>query len=295
MQRSDDQPESGRAALSYLPPPSDLAAFFGPVYYFVADRPDVSDHTRADFAQIRFMLAGEGEYVFADGRRVPTARVCLLGPTMAATHFEVAGPLRVFGVSILPAGWAALSLDPANELANDACDLAARFGPECLAVLDELHAAIDGAGDLEAAAAVLWGFLAGIIRQPNAAKRALLDATDAWLANETSPRIEALQQATGLSARHLARLCNRYYGAPPKFLARKYRALRCASLLAQGDEHCAEYALDAFYDQSHFIREFKHFIGITPGEMRTHASIVLRLSLDRWAVDGAFAELSRIS
>ena len=50
-------------------------------------------------------------------------------------------------------------------------------------------------------------------------------------------------------------------------LARKYRAVRAASALARGE--CLEEAQlgDAFYDQSHLIREIKRFAGATPGQL----------------------------
>jgi methylphosphotriester-DNA--protein-cysteine methyltransferase len=42
--------------------------------------------------------------------------------------------------------------------------------------------------------------------------------------------------ATGLSRRQIERLCKQTYGAPPKFLVRKYRALRTANAIANGNE-----------------------------------------------------------
>ena len=88
-------------ALSYFVPPADLAGYFGAMYLFTADQPRVADHTRADFAQLRFMLAGEGAYHFSDGRAVTTPECCLLGPTSMATHFDVVGPMQVVGVTVL--------------------------------------------------------------------------------------------------------------------------------------------------------------------------------------------------
>lgn len=286
--------EEGRVSLTYLAPPPPLADLFGPLYYFVADQRHVSDHTRAELAQIRFMLSGEGDYIFP-GHRATTPAICLLGPTSAATRFEVEGPLHVLGVAILPLGWAALGFGDASEVTDDVRDLTAVTDWGWRELFAELPAMIDGDGGLEAAAARLWAFLASVIRAPSAAETAFVAATDAWLTDETSPRVEVLQKATGLSARQVARLCNRYYGAPPKYVARKYRALRCASILAHEQRDWTELVHDTFYDQSHFIREFKHFVGITPNQLRTNASLVLRLTMARREIDGGIAKLSRVS
>lgn len=294
MQIGEQEREQGRVSLTYLAPPANLADLFGPMYYFVADQRQVSDHTRAELAQIRFMLSGHGDYIFS-GNRATTPAVCLLGPTSAATRFEAEGPLHVLGVAVLPLGWAALSLGDASAAADDVRDLSDMTDLGWNDLLAELRGSIDGEGGLEAVAARLWAFLAGAIRAPTAAESAFVAATDAWLTDETSPRVGVLQKATGLSARQVARLCNRYYGAPPKYVARKYRALRCASILAHENRDWTELVHDTFYDQSHFIREFKHFVGITPNQLRTNASLVLRLTMTRREIDGRIAELSRLS
>ncbi|MET0360426.1 MAG: AraC family transcriptional regulator [Sphingobium sp.] len=285
-------PLTNRVSLSYLAPPDDLADLFGPMYLFVADKQSVSDHTRADFAQIRFMLAGTGDYHFHDGTRATTPACCMIGPTTAATRFEVAGPMRVIGVSVLPLGWAALGAGDAGAVADTIFDLAARFGPDWA----DLQAQLCLIDDPEDAAALLWPFLQARIRQPGAADRSFVAAIDSWLADERSPRVDALKDTTGLSSRQVARLCNRFYGSPPKYLARKYRALRCALILARDNIEWADMCDDgAFYDQSHFIREFKHFIGLTPSQLRDNASLVIRLTMGRRDVEGNIANLSRIS
>jgi methylphosphotriester-DNA--protein-cysteine methyltransferase len=104
-----------------------------------------------------------------------------------------------------------------------------------------------------------------------------------------------LIEATGLSARQVARLTNRLYGAPPKLLARKYRALRVASLIATTEEDWRDTIGDAFYDQSHFIRELKHFVGATPHQIKNKLSIVPRLTMSRRRLEGRFSYISRIS
>lgn len=278
-------------ALSYFVPPADLVDHFGALYLFTADQPRVADHTRADFAQIRFMLAGAGSYHFGDGRIVETPETCLLGPTSMATRFNVVGPLQVIGVTVLPLGWAALRVGEADAVADDAIDLCARLGAHWAQMLD-LFRSLD---DPRAASDHFWTFIRAQLRPVSPAERRFVDETDRWLANERSPRVEVLQEKTGLSARQLARWCNRLYGAPPKYLARKYRALRCAQTLTREDLDWSEIGGDAFYDQSHFIREMKHFTGLTPTELRERASIVTRLSMKRADLHDRVARLSRIS
>jgi len=278
-------------ALSYFVPPADLTDHFGAMYLFTADQPRVADHTRADFAQIRFMLAGSGVYHFSEGRIVETPEACLLGPTSMATHFDAAGPMQVVGVTVLPLGWASLRIGEADAIADDALDLHARFGPHWGEMVQTLRS-ID---EPERASGVFWAFIRGQCHPVSPTEQRFVTETDLWLANEQSPRVEVLQEKTGLSARQLARWCNRLYGAPPKYLARKYRALRCAQMITRGELDWSGISGDAFYDQSHFIREMKHFTGLTPTELRERASIVTRLSMKRAELHEGIARLSRIS
>ena len=63
-------------------------------------------------------------------------------------------------------------------------------------------------------------------------------------------------------------MVNKLYGMPPKYLARKYRALRAARAYAEQNEEELLALEDAFYDQSHMIREIKFFAGTTPTKLR---------------------------
>ena len=50
-----------------------------------------------------------------------------------------------------------------------------------------------------------------------------------------------------------------------------------------------------FYDQSHFIREIKHFIGLTPHQLMASPTEVARLTLQRRELLHNAAPIQRIS
>ncbi|HWL46755.1 MAG TPA: AraC family transcriptional regulator, partial [Sphingomonadaceae bacterium] len=119
--------------------------------------------------------------------------------------------------------------------------------------------------------------------------------TDDWLTDEANPAVDTLIERSGLSARHVERLAGRIYGAPPKLLARKYRALRAASLIGACDGAPDERMDDVFYDQSHAIREFKRFVGFTPGQLRRDPPPVMRLTRQRRALAGLVPTIAAVS
>ncbi|WP_420144103.1 helix-turn-helix domain-containing protein [Sphingobium sp.] len=283
----------GPVRLRYFAPPARLSAYFGSLYFFTISADHYADVTRADVPQLRLMMSGEGRYQFHDGMVAPTPQVCLLGPTMGATRFEVDNPVRLMGISLLPAGWASLHGGDASLLADRLCDMEAERGEVYRRLLDGLRGLGD---DVDAMVALCWKELGWLVRALRPATWDLLRAIDHWLTDEGSPRIEALVAATDLSPRQLARIANKYYGAPPKMLARKYRALRCSARIAldgtSWQQLCDE---GGFYDQSHFIREIKHFIGLTPHQLQTEPSAVAQLTLLRRSLGGDVAVLNRLS
>ncbi|WP_373886136.1 helix-turn-helix domain-containing protein [Sphingobium sp. CFD-1] len=282
----------GPVRLRYFAPPEPLCAYFGSLYIFSVSSSGYADATRADVPQLRFRLGGRGgNYIFQDGMVMPTPEVCLLGPTFGATRFRLEEPSRVLGISLLPAGWIALYGDDANSMADSAFDMVT-----CDAEYGRLLQKLQGMEDADAIASLCWSFLQTRIKPLPDTTWRLLEAVDGWLMDEGSPRIEILADRTGLSPRQLARLTNRYYGAPPKLLARKYRALRCSARIVLDRESwqvlCDE---GGFYDQSHFIREIKHFIGLTPQQLQNDPTAVAQLTLLRRSLGGDVAVINRMS
>ena len=114
---------------------------------------------------------------------------------------------------------------------------------------------------------------------------------DAWLQSSLSPAVDDLVAQMRLSRRQVERLCKRLYGAPPKLLSRKYRALRAAVVLAKGEVCAAELLDRGFYDQSHCIREIKRFTGVTPTRIPSDLNELTRLTMKRTEFAGQVAPL----
>ncbi len=288
---SPDGESVGAVSLRYWEPEDDLRYYIGSVYLFTTIAPGYRDMTRADVPQLRFMLSSGGVYTFYDGTAAETPEICMLGPTMGATGFVLREEAKVIGVSVLPLGWLALGCGDAQRWSDRLYDVAEMHGPPWQDRLERLRAA----PDMDEAIDGLWSFLRSQLKPVNNAMVDLVSKIDAWLSESDSPRVEDIVAATGLSARQLARYTNRLYGAPPKLLARKYRALRCASQIVIDKKNWTELCDEGnFYDQSHFIREIKQFLGHTPHQLLNDPTAVARLTVQRRALTG-LVKLNRIS
>jgi AraC-like DNA-binding protein len=260
----------------YEAPGDRLANLISSFYRLDYHGTDFSELERADRAQFRFQLQGGGEYHFANGDVTPTYPVTVIGPTTAPVLATANCPLSIFGWGMLSSGWAALMGNEAPQYVDSAFDARQIFGDWIMEVRDQLIANRDFSDQIE------LGCLAAedIFRFKTTAPFEFTSKVDGWLAEPGDPDVELLAQSTGLSLRQLERMTKRYYGMPPKKLARKYRALRAAQALAHGDSLDDAGLGLAFYDQSHLIREVKQFTGLTPSQLRTGQSQLTQVTMD---------------
>ncbi len=275
--------------LDYVVPAADLADYVTLFYDFSANVAVFEDVERADHAQLRFRLsAGHGSYCFADGTEQDAPAIHLIGPTSGATSVRAEGPVTVFGLGLSAAGWAAIVGVDASTMLNRVIDADLLFDTGALAtVAAELPLAQGLAARVKLVEALIRDRIRGGVRPAP-----FVQHVEAWLAATPSPEMACLIDATGLSRRQIERKCNALYGFPPKLLARKYRALRAAVALVAGGESVNDAVDRGFYDQSHMIREIKHFTGLTPRQICAEPTALARLTISgRRALDGVICPL----
>ncbi len=271
--------------LDYAVPAADLTDFVTLFYDFQADVPVFEDTERADHAQFRFRLSpGRADYRFPDGSEQSSSDIHIIGPTSGAMHVRAVGPVAVFGMGLTPAGWGALIGIHASTMLNRVIDPADFL---CAVRLREAAAALGAAADLAEKVALIEALLRDLMRGGPIGATQFMRQVDSWLAGSPSPDLEELVAATDLSRRQIERKCKALYGAPPKLLARKYRALRAAVALVADGDGIDDVIARGFYDQSHLIREVKQFTGLTPRQIQAAPTILAQLTiLQRTALGG---------
>lgn len=262
-------------AVDYIPPPAAIAPLVTTLYHFRCDEPLIRDIQPAAIGNLCLFPHGSGEMHFADGRRDPNHAVGLMTPLSRATPIVVEGPFHAFGAALTPLGWAALTGLHAGQHRDRLLPAASVLGPEIEALGNRLIAAYrTGSLTGRECALEIGGFIAARARPLPQRHVALIAAVGAWLGAAFNPEVGDLAGAAGYSPRQVQRLVERYFGLLPRALARKYRALRAAALLAGPQLSLAEEAAlaEAFFDQSHMIREIVRFIGRTPARLADKAT-----------------------
>jgi AraC-like DNA-binding protein len=108
-----------------------------------------------------------------------------------------------------------------------------------------------------------------MVRRDGARLALFMNTVDRWLMMRPIPLIGALLADTRLSRRQVERNFKTLYGKSPKSLARRARARHAVNAIAANPEAADDIVEYGYYDQSHMIREIKHFTGKTPGQIKS--------------------------
>lgn len=232
-------------------------------YYFVSitGPPDavVMDLLHPEWANIRFVSGLAWQVRGADGifRNAPTA--ALFGPTSTARTIR-GGPGLVTGIGLTPVGWRRLIGTDASQLANQLVDLATI---PSLAALPEPPGACT---DDRQRALRLNAMIESIARPASAASARTARALE-LLRDPDTVSVEGFADAAGLSVRQLEHLCKSDFGFTPKLLLARQRFLRTLGRMRERlDEPWVSMIDSSYVDQSHFNRDFRRFMGLSPSQ-----------------------------
>lgn len=276
-------PRMSNLKMDFRQPPARLADHFSFFYHFEQDGDRFEAVDRADYAQLRFILRGRNaRYRFVDGTEQAMPDIYIMGPTTGCSTLSCDGAAEAIGVGLMPHGWAALVPMDASAAANRLFDARDLFGT----VVTEVYGKLRDTPDFDARVKILEDMLVSLMMRQKPRYQLFVDQVNEWLTSAIAPDVDDLVALTGLSLRQVQRGCKRYFGSPPKVLARKYRALRAAVAMTHRDPDLDALLADGFYDQSHVAREIKHFTGMTPHAFAEHPTelnreIAKRIALER--------------
>lgn len=180
---------------------------------------------------------------------------------------------RVFAVKFRPAGFYPFVQTPMTVFADKVHSLHDIFGEEG----GRLEAAVLGetadAGRIE----VAERFLVERLPEPDAMVATVNALVEQIRTDRAVLKVEDIAQRAALSKRSVQRLFRQYVGVSPKWVIQRYRLHEAAERLA-ADPHLdlAQLAAElGYFDQPHFIKDFKALVGKTPADY-AHAAVTPR-------------------
>jgi AraC-like DNA-binding protein len=183
----------------------------------------------------------------------------IVGTMTRAQHFAVPGTGRAFGIRFRPGMASSFLRLPATESTDHSIPLSDVWGADGRRLSEQ----IAGAESAEECA----GFLEAHLTDPAAPNRTQRICA-AIVEKRGQIRVDELAFHAGLSARQLRRAFLEQTGLSPKHFCRVIRFRDSASRLAacrRGE--WTQVALECgYYDQAHFINEFRELSGYSPSE-----------------------------
>lgn len=200
------------------------------------------------------------------------ARVGVTGPTRGRFTWVLSGSGRVVATKFLPGAFRVLlARKTMRELVDVVADLDAVVDARVAGVVGAAFAAVDAAGVDAVVDAVDAAWAAVLPKAPPADQALLLRIVERARDDRSLTRVEQLVDDSGLHIRELQRFCADALGLSPRWLIRRYRlhdalaALDAIKDVGEAGQSLADLAQRLGYaDQSHFSRDFKAVVGMSP-------------------------------
>jgi AraC-like DNA-binding protein len=258
--------QSVSISVRFHPPPQALRRYFTTLYVAdidVAAGETVHDTLQPEWANLRFFNGSRPDSWIDDDAHLVGTDFTVTGPSSRSTNFRL-GTTRMWGIGLLPLGWARFIAKPAGELANMIGDghshpAFASFAP----LAENLFG--DEADEAQELARIIAFFEAFPAR--TVADEARILAIHAALINPQLVTVTELVKQVGTSQRTVERICHRHFGFSPKLLLRRQRFMRSLAQFMLDPSLKWIGAMDSTYhDQAQFVRDFHEFMSMTPRE-----------------------------
>ena len=199
----------------------------------------------------------------ADGLATPSPLSSLQGQATMFRRFSTRTSFGIFGAYLYPFAVPRLFGYPAYDVTNISPDLDSMFGSEGKLLEEQILAAADNRDRVRIVSTFLESKLRLSARELPSIHRSIRSV----IVSVGDVRITDLAREQGISTRQFERSFKEFAGLTPKLYARVARFQSATQLKIEGIRDLTEIAYACgYYDQSHFINDFRRFSGYTPKE-----------------------------
>ena len=270
---------------THFPPSEILKPYIRHYYLFRSTQATAFEDTVFPSGDMEIIFnLGDGNWTTAER---PNPPIELWGQITKPLAIRSAGLHTMLGVKFFPHS-AAYFLDEAIGLFNDqVADLGLILGNP----VKQLYARLLAAPGTADRIALLESFLLSRLTRGEKSKSGkrsfridkvghILKTMTNIPADAAGPRITAIATQHGITSRYLNKLIFQHTGLTPVSFNKIRRFQFSLRLIARNDQPLTSIAYESgYFDQSHFIKEFKSFTGLTPSAYLKNVSPVNQLLL----------------
>lgn len=249
--------------------PSDILKPYVKSYTLITIDKDLTDEVFYPSGYVDLVINVSGNAItFIEGRRRKLPEIEVLGHLTTPSRLTATKGTSVLIARIFPFASSLFFTDSMSEFTNYATDATGIFSRE----IDFVYGRLMEVGSIEQKIGVLERFLIGKLSKNEKQHRKSIMigqvCSDIFSMGD-SYNSKTLSAAYGLSERYLEKLFLDRVGISPRALFTVHRFNKSLELVVSSGRKLTSIAYDCgYHDQSHFIKEFTRFTGITPFEAR---------------------------
>lgn len=189
----------------------------------------------------------------------------VMGQRTRSFDIEPVGNVESFAVCFYPFGFSCLVTEPLGNFVDQDLSLDVLFGES---TASELEQTIFNAENTEERIQIMEAFLFDRLHQHSTIDHLITQTVDALLETNGRQSIGSLLQNDPSQRRTLERTFKKHIGISPKRLGRIIRLQTALKLILSEEQSLTHIAYESdYFDQSHFIKDFKELIGSTPKQL----------------------------
>ncbi|BDD08065.1 AraC family transcriptional regulator [Fulvitalea axinellae] len=224
--------------------------------------------------EMAFILGEDVKRYTSENDFILQPRAMVLGQTIEPFYIEPTGYVNTFAIRFYPFGFANFVNVPIKTLVNKETPLETLFGEDTAMALER---EIVQATDAEQRIGIIENFLMGKLSEQATVDNIVKTTVDALLSTKGGASIGGILKDDLSKRRKLERKFVKQIGISPKQLGKVIRMQGALKMLLNEDgESLTRIAYEnEYYDQAHFIKDFKEFTGVSPKEFLGNENMAL--------------------
>lgn len=224
--------------------------------------------------ELFFILGDDVKRFASEEEFVIQPRAMVMGQITKPTFIQPTGYVNSFAVRFYPYGFANFVETSLKELADKDTPLSLLFGEE---PAKQLEQKIIDATSTEERIEIVEHFLLGKLVETITIDQIVKSTVDSLFEAKGSKSISSILEGGLPKRRSLERKFSKQVGISPKQLSKIVRLQTALKMiLNQQADSLTKIAYESdFYDQAHFIKDFKEFTGVNPKDYLTDNNMVL--------------------
>ena len=198
------------------------------------------------------------------GNNLLQPRCFVIGQLTRPLDIEPTGRTGIFAIRFHPNGFLPFATVPIKEMENTAIPLEKLFGKDGL----DIEVKILGTPSVQEKIDLIESFLLERLTRSEAIDHIVKSAVETILTGNGQLSIEELSMQTRINRRQLERTFYLAIGLSPKQLSKTIRLQTALKMLVTKEfTNLTSLAYDnEYYDQAHFIKDFRDLVGVSPKE-----------------------------